>query len=92
MGREYRPPISCRLSGWYILKNRPRLNLTTMDGKPYVLRQCRVVERVDRLSNESELTRLWRKLTGRMVIKLPAPDWKFAVIKVKDFERFFKRI
>ena len=90
--RTYRSPIICRMSGYYILKNRPRLNLTTMDGKLYVLQQHRIVERVDSMDTENVLTRIWRKITRKMVIKLPAPDWKFAVISIKDFNDYFKPI
>lgn len=92
MASIYRPPFSCRLSGWFVLKNNLSLKLTTMDGQMYVLQQCRIVERVEELDNESSLKRARRRLTGKMVIKLPAPDWRFAVIKIKDFNKYFKRI
>ena len=83
-----------RIIGYYVLKpNCLRFCVHALeDGKACYIQQHRVVRCVDYIHGENVLRRLLRKLTGKMVIELPAPDKRLAIIKKKDFIERFKEI
>ena len=93
MPTSYRVPMCASMSGYYVLKfDCTRFRVITMDGAPFDILPHRIVQRVNWMDSESCFKRLWRKITGKMVILLPAPDTRFAVIQKKDFTEHFKEI
>lgn len=93
MPTSYSASTFANVKGNYVLQfDCPRFHVTTMDGAPYDILPHRIVRRVYWMDNESSFKRLWRKLTGKLVIQLPAPDKRFAVITIEDFERCFRAI
>ena len=93
MPTSYRAPMFASVSGHYVLKyDCPSLRVLTIDGKPYDILPPRIVKRVNWMDNESVIKRLWRRITGKVAILLPAPDTRFAIIPADEFERCFTQI
>lgn len=74
---------------WYILQSN-QISVKRLDGLYETIKPYSIVKRVLQLSNESILERLYRKLTGKVMISLPAPGTRFAVIDKKKFDEYFK--
>ena len=77
--------------GWYILQNNA-ISVRRLDGMYEIIRPYHIVQRVKWLDNEGILPRLIRKITGLVLIKLPSPGTRFAVMRRKRFEASFKRV
>lgn len=77
--------------GWYILQNRA-ISVRRLDGLYEIIQPYHIVQRVKWLDNEGILPRLIRRITGMVLIKLPSPGTRFAVMDKKRFEVNFKRV
>lgn len=77
--------------GWYILQNRA-ISVRRLDGQYVIIRPYNIVQRVKWLDNEGVLPRLIRIITGKVLIRLPSPGTRFAIISKKQFAANFKRV
>ena len=77
--------------GWYILQSS-QISVKRLDGLYETIKPFNIVQRVAWIDTESVFARLWRKLMGEILIKLPSPGLRFAVIDKRFFEQTFKPV
>ena len=77
--------------GWYILQAN-QISVKRLDGLYEIIKPYNIVQRVAWIDTESVFARLWRKLMGEILIKLPSPGIRFATIDRRFFEQNFKPV
>ena len=77
--------------GWYILQGN-QISVRRLDGNYEVIKPYHIVQLVKWMDTEGLIQRIWRRITGKVLIALPSPGTRFAVMDKHRFNDRFKPV
>ena len=77
--------------GWYILQGN-QMSVRRLDGVYEVIKPYHIVQRVKWMDTEGLLRRIWRTITSKVLIVLPSPGTRFALMDKQRFNDSFKLV